>query len=73
MEELFDCSSDNIRLHLKNIYAKGELHAQPSINALCVVRSCITFTLFNALIARAGNDFILYGQQKSNDYIFYCL
>lgn len=25
MAELFDCSADNISLHLKNIYADGEL------------------------------------------------
>ena len=25
MAELFDCSSDNISLHLKNIFAEGEL------------------------------------------------
>ena len=25
MAELFDCSSDNIGLHLKNIFASGEL------------------------------------------------
>ncbi len=25
MAELFDCSTDNISLHLKNIFAEGEL------------------------------------------------
>ena len=29
MAQLFDCSTDNIGLHLKNIFASGELDPQP--------------------------------------------
>lgn len=28
MAELFDCSTDNISLHLKNIFAEGELNKE---------------------------------------------
>lgn len=28
MAQLFDCSTDNISLHLKNIFASGELNAE---------------------------------------------
>lgn len=38
MAELFDCSIDNISLHLKNIYAEGELEPEATIEEFSVVR-----------------------------------
>ena len=38
MAELFDCSADNISLHLKNIYADGELEQAATTEKFSVVR-----------------------------------
>jgi len=38
MAELFDCSADNISLHLKNIYESGELQATATTEDYSVVR-----------------------------------
>lgn len=38
MAELFDCSSDNISLHLQNIYADGELMENATTEEISVVR-----------------------------------
>ncbi len=38
MAELFDCSADNISLHLKNIYAEGELEPETTTEKFSVVR-----------------------------------
>ena len=38
MAELFDCSVDNISLHLKNIYGEGELDADATIEEFSVVQ-----------------------------------
>jgi hypothetical protein len=38
MAELFDCSSDNVSLHLKNIYETGELQAAATAEDFSVVR-----------------------------------
>lgn len=38
MAELFDCSSDNIGLHLKNIYAEGELLESATAEKISVVQ-----------------------------------
>ena len=38
MAELFDCSSDNISLHLKNIYAEEELLQEATTEKFSVVR-----------------------------------
>lgn len=38
MAELFDCSSDNIGLHLKNIYAEGELQESATAEKISVVQ-----------------------------------
>ncbi|MBN2285663.1 MAG: virulence RhuM family protein [Tissierellales bacterium] len=38
MAELFDCSSDNISLHLKNIYSDGELHESATTEEISVVQ-----------------------------------
>lgn len=35
---LFDCSTDNIGLHLKNIYAEGELSKKTTAGGFPVVR-----------------------------------
>lgn len=38
MAELFGCSSDNISLHLKNIFAEGELRENATTEEISVVR-----------------------------------
>ena len=38
MAELFDCSSDNVSLHLKNIYADGELIENATAEDFSVVQ-----------------------------------
>ncbi len=38
MAELFDCSIDNISLHLKNIYAEGELSENATIEEISTVQ-----------------------------------
>ena len=38
MAELFDCSTDNISLHLKNVYAEGELAPEATTEKFSVVR-----------------------------------
>ena len=38
MAELFDCSSDNISLHLKNIYEDDELQREATTEKFSVVR-----------------------------------
>lgn len=38
MAELFDCSTDNISLHLKNVYAEGELEPEATTEKFSVVR-----------------------------------
>lgn len=39
MAELFDCSTDNISLHLRNIYADGELEQTATTEKISVVRT----------------------------------
>ena len=36
--ELFSCSNENVRLHLKNIYASGELEAKATSKEILEVR-----------------------------------
>ena len=38
MAELFDCTPDNISLHLKNIYAEGELLPEATTEKISVVQ-----------------------------------
>ncbi len=38
MAELFGCSTDNISLHLKNVYAEGELESRATTEKFSVVR-----------------------------------
>lgn len=39
MAKLFDCSTDNISLHLKNIYAEGELDEASTTEESSVVQT----------------------------------
>ena len=39
MAALFDCSTDNIGLHLKNIYASGELQKESTTEFFSVVQT----------------------------------
>lgn len=39
MAELFDCSADNISLHLKNIYQDGELQESATAEDFSVVQN----------------------------------
>ncbi len=50
MSELFDCSTDNVSLHLKNIYSAGELNQDPTTEKFSVVQQeghCIVLTSTN--------------------------
>lgn len=38
MGQLFDCSTDNISLHLKNLYAEGEIESKATSEEISVVR-----------------------------------
>lgn len=38
MSELFDCSADNIGLHLKNVYESGELEKNRTTEEISVVQ-----------------------------------
>lgn len=38
MGQLFDCSTDNISLHLKNLYAEGEIEFEATSEEISVVR-----------------------------------
>ena len=38
MADLFDCSADNISLHLKNIYSEGELEKSSTTEEISVVQ-----------------------------------
>lgn len=38
MATLFDCSTDNVGLHLKNIFASGELTEEATTEIISVVR-----------------------------------
>jgi len=38
MGQLFDCSTDNISLHLKNLYAEGEIEPETTSEEISVVR-----------------------------------
>ena len=59
MAELFDCSADNISLHLKNIFAEKELEPKATTEEFSVVqkegqrevKSNVTFYSLEAIIA----------------------
>ena len=43
MAELFDCTTDNISLHLKKIYAEGELKETATTEEFSAVQNSSTF------------------------------
>ena len=59
MAELFECSTDNIGLHLKNIFANGELQENRTTEDFSVVQNegkrtvtrCVTFYNLDAIIS----------------------
>lgn len=50
MARLFQCSADNISLHLKNIYAEGELTQKATVEEFSVVRQEGTRTIRRKLL-----------------------
>ena len=62
MGELFDCTTDNISLHLKNIYADGELKESSTTEEFSIVQRENTFTMeqFSASI----NEFLTFRKYK---------
>ena len=51
MSMLFNCSTDNIGLHLKNIYDSGELDEKATTEKISVVRQELVSSLFVLLSA----------------------
>ena len=51
MATLFNCSTDNVGLHLKNIYESGELKEEATAEKISVVR-------------REGIELLLLGEDK---------
>ena len=73
MAELFDCSSDNVSLHLKNIYEDEELDRSATTEEFSVVRKegnrvvnvCFADRLTNTcLILGNFQVFLLFSIQK---------
>jgi hypothetical protein len=84
MAELFECSTDNISLHLKNIYSEGELDEAATTEEFSVVRQegkrqvkrNITFYSLEAIIAigyrvnsSRGTQFRTWAAEKLKNYI----
>lgn len=84
MAELFECSTDNISLHLKNIYSEGELDETATTEEFSVVRQegkrqvkrSITFYSLEAIIAvgyrvnsTRGTQFRTWATDKLKNYI----
>lgn len=84
MAELFDCSADNIGLHLKNIYFEGELAEKPTSEDSSVVQTeggrninrPIKLYNLDAIISVGyrvnsfrGTQFRIWATQKLRDYI----
>jgi hypothetical protein len=84
MAELFECSTDNISLHLKNIYSEGELDERATTEELSVVRQegsrqvkrNIIFYSLEAIIAvgyrvisSRGTQFRIWATEKLKNYI----
>ena len=59
MSELFGCSSDNIGLHLKNIYADGELDGAATAEDFSVVRKDAGNALFAMMKMKLEPDQVL--------------
>jgi len=81
---LFECSTDNISLHLKNIYSEGELDEAATTEEFSVVRQegkrqvkrNITFYSLEAIIAvgyrvnsTRGTQFRIWATEKLKNYI----
>jgi hypothetical protein len=84
MAELFECTTDNISLHLKNIYNKGELEETTTTEEFSVVRQegkrqvkrNIVFYSLEAIIAvgyrvnsTRGTQFRVWATEKLKNYI----
>jgi len=84
MAELFDCSIDNISLHLKNIYSEGELVENSTTEESSVVQMeggravnrVLTLYTLDAIISVGyrvnslrGTQFRIWATQKLRDYI----
>jgi len=84
MAELFECSTDNISLHLKNIYNDGELDETTTTEDFSVVRQegnrqvkrKIIFYSLEAIIAvgyrvnsTRGSQFRVWATEKLKNYI----
>lgn len=53
MATLFDCSTDNVGLHLKNIYESGELNKEATTEKISAVQKIgSSFPLLNGSTAR---------------------
>ena len=87
MSELFGCSTDNISLHLKNIYADGELNPEATAEDFSVVRPegdrCIKRTLkfynLDAIISvgyrvnsRRASQFRIWATSVFKEYMLKC-
>jgi len=84
MAELFDCSADNISLHLKNIYAEKELDEKATTEKFSVVQQegqrqverSVTFYSLEAIIAvgyrvnsTRGTQFRIWATDKLRNYM----
>lgn len=84
MAELFDCSADNISLHIKNIYAEDELEQKATTEEYSIVQQegqrqvkrKVTFYSLEAIIAvgyrvnsARGTQFRIWATDKLKNYI----
>ncbi len=84
MAELFDCSADNVSLHLKNIFAERELEPKATTEEISVVQKegqrevkrNVTFYSLEAIIAvgyrvnsARGTQFRIWATDKLKNYI----
>jgi len=84
MAELFDCSADNVSLHLKNIYTERELEPKSTTEEISVVQKegqrevkrNVTFYSLEAIIAvgyrvnsARGTQFRIWATDKLKSYI----
>ena len=73
MAELFDCSSDNISLHLKNIFADGELAESATTEEFSVVqkegsRDVKRATIFYSLDAIISVGYRVHSREKYDEF-----
>jgi len=84
ISELFDCSADNVSLHLKNIYAEKELKSKATTEEFSVVQKegprevkrNVTFYSLEAIISVGyrvkslrGTQFRIWATQRLREYI----